>query len=60
MIILKQLFAVALIILAFTGALCNIALFAIIMMVRRGGFVQFGYQEDNSDEIINTNNNEKE
>lgn len=58
--IVLQILSIVLILLAFTGALCMVAIFATIMMVHNGGFVQFGYQEDNSNEIINNDNNEEE
>ena len=55
-----QILSIVLVLLAFTGALCMVAIFAAIMMVHKGGFVQFGYQEDDSNEIINNDNNEGE
>ena len=58
--IVCQILSVALALFAFTGALCSIAIFATIMMIHNGGFVQMGYQEDDSDEIIKTNDNEEQ
>lgn len=57
--IVFQILSIALVLFAFTGAVCMIAIFATIMMVHNGGFVQFGYQEDDSDEIIKSNNDEE-
>ena len=42
--IVLQILSIVLVLLAFTGALCMVAIFATIMMVHNGGFVQFGYQ----------------
>ena len=58
--IVFQILSVALVLFAFTGALCSIAIFATIMMIHNGGFVQIGYQEDDTDEIIKINDNEEE
>ena len=55
-----QILSVALVLFAFTGVLCSIAIFATIMMIHNGGFVRMGYQEDDSDEIIKTNDNEEQ
>ena len=57
--IVFQILSIALVLFAFTGAVCMIAIFATIMMVHNGGFVQFGYQEDDNDEIIKSNDNEE-
>ena len=58
--IVLQILSVALVLFAFTGVLCSIAIFATIMMIHNGGFVQAGYQEDDSDEIIKINDNEEQ
>ena len=58
--IVLQILSVVLVLFAFTGALCSIAIFATIMMIHNGGFVQIGYQEDDTDEIIKINDNEEE
>ena len=55
-----QILSVALVLFAFTGVLCSIAIFATIMMIHNGGFIHVGYQEDDSDEIIKTNDNEEQ
>lgn len=58
--IVFQILSIALVLFAFTGVLCSIAIFATIMMIHNGGFVQMGYQEDDTDEIIKTNDNEEQ
>lgn len=56
--IVLQILSVAVVLLAFIGALAMIGMVATIIMIVHGGEIHIGYEEDN-DKIINNQNEEE-
>lgn len=51
--------SVLVVLLAFTGLIAMISILVTLMIIKDGGYLTLGYEED-GDEIIKDNNNEEE
>lgn len=54
-----SLLAVIVVLFAATGLIAMIAILVTLSIIKDGGCLTLGYEEDDEDEIINTNNNEE-
>lgn len=54
-----SLLAIIVVLFAATGLIAMIAILVTLSIIKDGGCLTLGYEEDDEDEIINTNNNEE-
>lgn len=54
-----SLLAAIVVMFAATGLIAMIAILVTLSIIKDGGCLTLGYEEDDEDEIINTNNNEQ-